>query len=330
MFELDNTKRSDFVTCPRKFQRKWLLNQSPEYGSTPLRYGIAWHACMEGFYNVIADKGWSALKEAMTEGARMGQESFLKESKDKPFYDDYRSLENMMKSFINYIDHFYGDEGLLEVTESEKVFKIKMTPTEFEQEVFPGIDSLYFTGRIDNVVKLNLRPWLLEHKTTGQHLSVQSQRLQRSPQVIGYNYAARAVSKEIPDGSLIVLHHLSAYKSKVSGEYGNPKIDFQRVPHIFSIEDLVNWRLGFMSDAWRLQQCYDNDFFPMSHYSCYTYGKCTYINLCEQNRTFDKEILHGFYIDEDPWDTLKGAEDKLVTVSEEPDFWQDAEVKLLN
>jgi hypothetical protein len=161
---------------------------------------------------------------------------------------------------------------------------------------------------------------------------MQAQTLHRSPQVIGYNYAAKATSllKEIPDGSLIVLHQISAYKSRTTGKYGEPKFEFTRNPQIFSSEDLANWRLSFSADAYALQSCIKYNCFPMRHHSCYTYGACLFVNLCEQNRPIGEEILQGFSVDPNPWDVTKD-ENKLVTIEDtEVKEWDSIQRRILS
>jgi hypothetical protein len=332
MLSLDHTKRSTFVTCPRKYYLQYVRNLIGQNGSPALRYGIGWHATTEGFYSVIAKKGWSAHAEGIAAGAANGQKEWAKESTKYNFNDeDYRNLPNLMRAFVKYLETFHYDEGMMEIIEPEKTFRILINPTKLEQEKFPGIAPYYFTGRMDLEVMLNGRPWILEFKTTSRPISMQVNTLHRSPQVMGYNYAAKASSilKEIPDGSLIVLHQISAYKSRTTGKYGEPKFEFTRNPQIFSVEDLANWRLSFSADAYALQSCLKHNCFPMRQHSCYTYGPCLFINLCEQSRSAGEEIMQGFSVDPNPWDVTKD-EDKLVTITDiDNDLWDSVQRRVV-
>ena len=241
MLHLDNTKRTTYISCPFKYQLQVLRHIYSTYGSTALRYGSVWHKAMEGFYKTIAEQGWNALAEGIKAGSELAAKAWGEESAKFTFNDDYRDLPNMMQAFIAYLDHYHGDEGLMDIVEPESTFKILITPTAFEQETFPGIKPFYFTGQIDLKVLLAGRKWIKEHKTTGRSLTMQAATLNRSPQLIGYNYAQLVLSdsKEVPDGSLVSLHQIIAYKSKVTGNYGKPKFDFQRPPQIFSLNDLT-------------------------------------------------------------------------------------------
>ena len=334
ILEVDNTKRTTSISCPRKFQLNYINHIFSLNGSTALRYGSVWHKILEGFYMTIAAEGWGSLAKAIAVGGKFGHDAWEKESSKFQFYSDYRTLENLMKGFIAYLEFYHGDEGLLEVSRTERVFKILMIPTPFELAKFPGLKPVYFTGQIDLEVELSGRRWIKEHKSTGWYIGKVTQTLQRSPQIVGYNYASYVLAEddELLDGSLVSVFHTSAYKSKVTGEYGKPKFDFSRVPQVFSVKDLALWRFSYMADVYRLQHYYKHNIFPERSHSCYTYGACGYINICEQNKPVGQEILHGYFVDDDPWDVLKGKEDRL-TVHEDNskmDMWDQIQRELLS
>ena len=336
MLKLDNTKRSDYVSCLRKYDIKWHHHIHSYNNSTALRYGIGFHGCMEGFYKHIAEHGWGEVAQAMGMGSAKGMEEFNRDSEKFIYYPDYRTLENMGKSLIQYIDEFRHDEGFLKIIETEKVFEILITPTPMELKWFPGVEPFIYTGRLDLEVELSNMPWIVEFKTTGQPLSVQKSRLHRLTQVMGYIYAGRLVFSTPPEGSLMVLHHLSAYAKKKdgqkTGEYGSPKIQFERVPLIFTDDDLLSFRIGLLSDAWKLQLHSKSNFYPYRHYSCYTYGQCSYVDLCEQNLPVENcRLGDKYFIDSDPWHVAKDTDPKnIITLTEDNTKWLELQQKIYN
>ena len=177
-----------------------------------------------------------------------------------------------------------------------------------EREMFPRVakEGVIFAGRLDADIELDGRPWQMEQKTTGQALSMQKNRLRRAPQGIGYAYADKRLGGE-SEGCLVALHHLSAYKSKVTGEYGKPKIDFDRVPQIYTEGDLEAWRQSFLDNAEKILWNRERGIWPMQQDNCYQYGNCTFTRLCEQNAPLGEEITDGFFEDE-PWDPAPGVE----------------------
>lgn len=309
--ELDNTKRSQFITCDRRYYWQYIRNLRPLQGSTALRYGITWHSMIEAFYSHIKEHGWQHDGKAIEAAIAAAKASWEEISSKQSFYDDYRTLENCIQALLSYIGHFNYDEGMLKVVKTERPFKLSMKLSASEEQAFPLVaqKGLLFAGRIDAEVLLNGRLWQLEQKTTGQALSVQKARLHRSSQLIGYTYAGQRLSKEAeaPDGTLMVLHHLSAYKSKKTGEYGNPKIDFERIPQIYTDGDLQSWRLSFLDTADRILRNEERNVWPMQYDNCYQYGRCSFAALCEQNQPLGEEILDGFYEDE-PWSPAKDVE----------------------
>lgn len=313
MLDLDNSKRSQLSTCDRKYYYQYIKNLRPNQGSSALRYGITWHAAVEAFYNHIKEHGWKHDGGAIAAAIAGAKASWEEESLKQSFYEDYRTLENCVQSLLAYIAHFNYDENMLKIVRTERPFKLSMKLSPEEEKNFPLVSQtgLNFTGKIDAEVLLDGRLWQLEHKTTGQALFTQKQRLRRSPQLIGYAYAgerlAQTEEKEPPDGSLIVFHHLSSRKSKVTGEYGKLKIEFERVPQIYTDGDFASWRLSFIDTSERILRNTERNFWPVQMDNCWQYGRCSYANLCEQNVRLGEEILEG-YFEAEPWEVAKGVE----------------------
>jgi hypothetical protein len=306
MLKIDNTKREAFERCPRLYYWPYVKNYKRTTGNTALRYGSTWHAGMEGFYGHIAEHGWSRDGKAIEKAADAMKKKWDEETAlYDEWYEDYRTLENCFSAFVKYVSVFAADEGMLKVIAPEQAFKIEM-----DIRGKNDIDPFYFTGQIDNVIDLNLVPWQMEHKTTGQAIHIQMQRLQRKAQMIGYFFAGRVIHKaNPPQGSLIVLHHLSAYKSRSkdpnkAGKYGTPKIEFERCPQIFSDNDIKYWKESLLYTVSKIQKCTKEDFWPMQFDSCFTYGRCSFANLCEQCRPLGEEVLDGYFIGPE-WDVSK-------------------------
>jgi hypothetical protein len=312
MLKLDNTKRETFVSCPRKYYLRFILGLYPDKGSTALRYGVVWHDVMSTFYSHIKENGWIKDGGAIEAAILAGKKCWDEYTGEKEFYPDYKTFENLCNCFLQYIDHFAGDEGFMEVLETESLFQIKTHwISDEEEKAFPTLQPFLFTGKKDLTVRLNNQPWFLEHKTTGWALSLKKRDLHRSAQVMGYTYAGKEeFYPEEPAGVLVVFHYLNAYKSKTTGEYGKLKVEFERVPQIFTNEDLANWRLSFLDVAERIQQATIRNIWPMGHDSCYRYGRCEFCDICERNVSLEdiaSKVPYGYYLDE-PWDVTNKGE----------------------
>jgi len=296
---IDNSKRSDFVACPMKYYWTYVRGMHSLKGSTALRYGVVWHAAMEAFYGAVRESGWKSTA-IIEKAAAAVSPAWDKYSEKLTFWDDYRTKENLMLSLMQFIDHYAGDEGMLKVIAPETKFKLDMVATRpSERDVLP----FFFTGKIDLEVRLNGRLWIIDHKTTGQSLSVQVPRLNKSPQFMGYEYAARRILHENPEGALIMMHYLLSRKKK-DGTYGKLSIDFQRAAQIYSDDDLVDWRASLFETVKQIQHCAETNTWTKRFDNCYQYGQCKYAFLCDQHRPEGEEVIEdNFYIDV-PWDVL--------------------------
>lgn len=303
LLHLDNTQRSTWVSCKRKWYWKNVRHLSPLFGSTALRYGKSWHAGQDAFYNSILKEGWKRNGSAVEEAILAIKAEWDKCTEKEQFYDDYRTLENCIKAFLVYIGHFALDEGNLKVVNTERAFRVLM------QSTISGA-SYWFMGRIDTEVSLDGMNWIMEHKTTGQPIDVQANRLSRSAQGMGYNYALKRMYADddiAPQGILMVLHHLSARKSKTTGQYGQPTIDFRRSPQIYSNYDLVEWKSSFDTVAEEILDAQERGLFPQNHDSCFDFGSCPYLGLCDQQCGLKEVNISGFREEENPWTPMQDA-----------------------
>lgn len=289
--DIDNTKRRSYALCPRRFYWEHCRNLRPHFGSTALRYGTTWHAIMEAYYGTIKEKGWSEESSAITTGALAGKAAWEKESEGRKFFDDYRTLENCLSAFIAHVSHYQEDRQFMEILEVEKTFSVPLS------------NDFNFVGKIDGKVRLNETVWLMEHKTTGMPIDKQLKTLLRDPQVIGYTYAGSRGDNEL-EGILIPMHHLSASKSRTTGSYGKPRIEFRRSPQIFTEGDITSWLESILWTAGHIAESKEKNFWPMQLDSCYHFGACSYTSLCEQNVPVDETNVTN-YIEVTHWNVLE-------------------------
>lgn len=291
--KLDNSKRSTFVKCPYRYNLAYVKGIVPSTGSTSLRYGSCFHSAMEGLYSHIAENGWTKDGGALSRAAEMARAKWDELTNSQRYYNDYRDINTLLKALVLYYNHFYADEGMIEVLATEMAFKVNLP------------DDVLFTGRLDMEMKLSGQQWVNEFKTTGRAISYIAQQQNRDPQFIGYAYALRKIYGEDIEGFLITYHHLSAYKSKKTGDYGEPKIEFDRIPQFFTDNDLTEWLESFLYTAYQIRTCIANDAWPKQFDSCYVYGACPYLFLCEQRvRAGSEHLADKYTITQNIWDVL--------------------------
>jgi hypothetical protein len=300
--KMDNSKRAQFRKCKRKHFISEELGYKSNFGSTALRAGSTYHAMQEGYCKQIIQDP-NSYELAIAAGIEAGKVKWDKESEGKTFFPDYRTFQNVCNLFISYIQYYTTDQQMLEIIKTEQKFECPLIPeTEEEKKVFPsGIEAI-FTGRIDLVVSMGGSHWIFDHKTTGGELQMTGSRLNRSAQLIGYTLAGRTLYSEPIEGSIVGLAHFSSYKSKKTGEYGELKTDFLRVPQIFSSEDIKQWKLQFFDTLTELVRAKESGQWPVDFDSCYQYGACTFIGICQQGRPVEECNFSDYHIEQ--WDVL--------------------------
>lgn len=314
LLKIDFSGTDSYYTCPLKYHLKQKGWES-QYGNTALRMGGVFHAGMEGYYTNIKENGWSRDGKAVQQMLEYAGKEWAERTGDKQFYEDHRTLPFVVDLMTRYIDYFYGDHGFLEVVHTERAYKLLIKPTKADLQRYPWLKPFWFTGKIDMECKLNGMHWTNEFKTTGWRLDQLIDELNRSPQIMGYAYAKNHVYNEPPEGCLVTVAFGTARKVK-SGGYGKPSIDFRRVPQIYNEVDLKHWREHFISLAAQIQYSRNTNYFPPRLQSCYNYGRCGYLNLCEQSCDIEDANFRG-YIQEEPWEvTAEVAPEELITAEE--------------
>jgi hypothetical protein len=308
---LDYSKGSTVNDCLRKYNLSHNQGWDSIYGSTALRFGSAFHAGMDGFYGYIAEHGWTRDGKALEQMIFFAEKDWKEESKEKTFFIDYRTFENLIILLSRYVDHFYNDEGFVKIFHTERAFKLLMKPTKEDKRNFPWLKPFYFTGKLDQECELNGARWINEFKTTGWSINQLKNQLQRSPQIIGYNYASRKCFDIKPEGNLVTIAYCTSRKSKATENYGKLTTDFARVPMVFSDDDLALWRSHFIAIAARVQQATERNYFPPNISSCYNYGRCKYLNICEQPCSPEKASFNG-YEKKPLWDVTKTVKGNVI------------------
>lgn len=305
---LDNTKRSMFRQCKKKYFLSAIKGIQSNFGSTAIRFGVCWHGIQEGYHTYVKENGWpddsASWSKALTVALELGKEKWDKESGKKNYFEDYKNFNTAVNAFNSYLEFFKDDKLYIKILNTEKKFECPIeAENELEDKLLSKIPPVIFTGRIDLCVEMDYQKWIFDFKTTGWRLDEVISKANRSPQLIGYSYAGKKVLDFEPNGCLASFCYIGAYKSKKTGEYGDVKYEFRRVPQIYTKGDIVAWKLSFIDTAREVNFCMENNYFPESFDNCYQYGVCPYLKLCQQHTEFENLNLEGYH--EEFWDVLE-------------------------
>lgn len=303
-FVLDNSRRSTFAKCPYRYWLTYEKGILPSRGSSAIRYGSVFHSGMEGFYSHIKEFGWTADGKALQRAVQYTSAAWEKISEEQSFIEDYRTLDAAVTSIVHYINHFAADEQMLKVLNTERAFKILVTP------------GIYFSGKLDLEMLLSGQKWINEFKTTGRNISFVANQQHRDSQFNGYTWAMQKLDTSMPEGILVTYHMLIAYKSKKTGLYGDAKMEFERLPQFFTEQDHTDWRDEFLWTADQIVDSKEKNNFPRRYDSCHLYGSCPYLFLCEQRRPREELNLAGMYKVRTPWNVLETVPKENVIIVE--------------
>lgn len=314
LLTIDNSKRTCYQTCPRKYQYLYILHIISVKGSSALRYGICFHEGMRAMYAHVAKNNWSRDGVPLLKAMEAGKKRWEEEEKRVEVEPDFRTLDTLMLAIMSYIDRFSQDDQLLKIVDAEVKFKILVEKS--------GLQPFYLTGGIDLEVFMNGIPWIEEFKTTRYQMESYAQKVSRSSQVYTYCWAGNKVLASPPEGAFIVIHSLTAARSRKTDEWGTPKIDFLRLPVLVSKQEIKEFEDGLIKDIISIQKDTGTGNFQQRFESCFTefYGRfypCEYLSLCEQRKPAEEVILgYQYKIDEVPWDVLQGLESVQVRTAE--------------
>lgn len=291
----DNTMLSTYKECPRKFQIRHLLHWRPAGTAAPLVFGSSWHAAMDTVWQHGQAYNQRDLREfaALTFKEKWVGEGFPEEL-DLPDLERLGArtpmvAEEMLKEYIE--QRWRMIQGC-EIIAVEQPFAVPL----------PGIQDVWYVGRLDKVLAYNGQKLIIEHKTTteykidGGFKTTYIESWDMDSQVKGYEFGGGLyydIEQVWVDAALV--------HKKV-----HDKFRFVPVQHTNTM--LMEWVGNTVEWVRRLQHDISTGFFPKNEGACVgKYGPCANADIC---RTCDDPTKLGGvperYVVEpwSPFDTL--------------------------
>ena len=275
---IDTTKLSTFVDCPRKYFFEYELGWRPELTDHNLIFGEAWHAALATLYQIGNEPlgGMAPIDIAYVSFLDVYRQHFQEHTDDmyapKSPYLAYEALQN-------YIDvYFSKDVTTYEVQHIEAVGYVSI---ELIGEEPRDPAKLYF--RQDLIARNRNDGTIvsIEHKTTGRADRKWYQQWQLSLQVGTYTHA------------LYFLYRLAdVYGVVINGVVFNKKgPELIRIPCVKILPQMYSWYetvryylTALHHEKQVLSQCAEGDSylraFPMNPNSCTKYFGCRYHDFC--------------------------------------------------
>lgn len=326
---LTNSMRRCFYDCPRKYNLSNVQLYRPVVGSEALRFGSAFHACLEAYWNGAGLCGMIDAVPREIEGVEVD-----------PF-----TRETLLVLAAAYFSRWSeSDAETFEMLGAEKYFEAPL----MNPETRAPSRTWKLAGKIDAVAreKATGRVIIVEHKTSGVDIGPDSDywlKLQMDGQVSGYYVGAASLGLEVQDclydvirkptikpgmvpqlddaGLKIVVD--SATGERVYKKDGSPRLSagdgmellkreetpaewsdrlaadvaanpdkyFARTMVARSEDDLVEYLFDMWAVGRTIADSEKAGRFPRNPAACDRYGKCEFFNVCAGCASLHDETL---------------------------------------
>ena len=157
----DNSRLSEFKSCPRKFWFHYVQHLVPAHKRIPLDFGTSWHNAMDWLYINFFENG----KEGVELG-KLAYDGFMESWVELGYpseiplgdLDKYkaRTPGTAREMIMNYVLTRTNWLKTLELVKVELPFAVPLDPDN---------PNRFYVGRLDKVVKEKGYYWVIEHKT---------------------------------------------------------------------------------------------------------------------------------------------------------------------
>jgi hypothetical protein len=254
----------DFRKCQKYWEWKYVHKLLPLTDAAALSNGKAFHDSMEIYYTNLKEgtPSPSALLIALN---KLHEFPLLE--------DDMRKLDDALRM---YSMHYANDNFKILAIEQdfEQLFTIKVRRAKYTKNV-----RVYLTGRIDLIVEINGKVYIIDHKTTKWIIGKVAEANELSDQATGYIALWNAAHPENPAHA--AMYNIVKLEARMSG--GDPTKDLMRPVVYRSQADIDGFLLDIAETSREIQQklTKPNCRFVKDRNACFLYNsKCAYADLC--------------------------------------------------
>jgi len=289
--QIDNSSLEVFCTCPRAAEYK-LVHARESGGSAALVYGGAVHIGLETWYKHADEPSF------WDEALPLIEDTF---SKTPPPLGEWRTFEKCIDTLQRYIKKYPTEPFSIQTyngqPQIERAFSLPLTVVELnvqtdysfssivdpdtyplelaDQPVYISEVHVYWTGKIDMLIDLDSRPYILDHKTTSVAGPQYFKEYELSQQTIGYCWAAsRLYGAPITD---FLLNCIIGRKPTPSGV----GCEFTRQRYNYRPDQITEWETNITVLVSDFLSNLARGFFPQATKWCFgKYGECPYFQTC--------------------------------------------------
>jgi len=296
--QIDNSSLERFNTCPKSAY--WYLVKGKETAgrNAATEFGRCIHHALERRYEL--DGPGAVNNETIRECNRLIQQFFI----DSPAgIEEWRNQEQAIMVFSNYISTYLDEPW--EIISLERPFSLPLMTVEVDAKLPMDVKhaaagtqvdeiDVYWTGRIDMLVKHNEANRLVDHKTTSVLGPTYWRAFDMSQQMEGYCWAAEQITGQ--NFNDVIINVLASRRPTKTGK----KVEFARENFHYTPLRIDRWRENTKTlVAGFIQDLFENSFAYKTAWCVGKYGTCPYHDVCKLDTEAQQEITinSGFYQD---------------------------------
>lgn len=313
-FAYDATSLDLFRTCPRKYQLTMLEGWHQKSQPPPLRWGIAYHTCMETWHKLLflkppteqtdEHKTW-CLHRVVRLAGLLGE--------TLPPGDITRTKETLIRSVVWYLDQFWNDRTKTIILSDGKPaveysFMIPLTELEWNDSKSGPTKKvqIYYCGHIDRLISYARNNYPTDFKSTGYLLNAEFfEAFKPNGQMSGYNIAGHVLLKNEGGVDGIVIDGI---------QLGVNFTRFQRTFISYTPEEIEEDIQDIKAWIGHVQKCAEENYWPKNPTSCGRFFKtqereiintgCHFREICSKPPHIRPTYLKGNFVKQ-TWDPLK-------------------------
>lgn len=344
ILHIDHSSLENFNNCARRAEYSLVQRRQPVRNTSALSFGTAIHKALETSLRVDAIDRNSELVTSKQSS------DILEHFSSNPVpMDEWRTADRALDIMARYRKQFEHDVfDVLEINDRPMVevpFALPLGTVEIDDEVdyaanivlgkevadtIKEYDKTFYcrtihvlwTGRIDAIIVMDGKIWVMDHKTTSMGGDTFLKQFQLSAQTVGYTWAAQELLEQLPfkdwqmhyeklrgpdniDTTPVVsgllLNGIISRKPSRTGT----AVEFLRQRFLYDSYMLDEWKHNTLTLVSDFLTHLQRGFFPMQTTWCIgKYGVCPYFDVCNLPPQQRPVLLNSNLYEDITWSPL--------------------------
>lgn len=319
---IDNSTLDLYNLCPREGEYGHMRNFVSASDKVALNFGAGAHEGFKWRYTVCDTS-------PVDSAAQLAQnEVITKHFNDHPQpMDEFRCPSLCHELMARYNERYQQEPFTIETNPRTKKKCVEQSVMLFLGTLYqrpynasglslaePVAIDLYYTGRIDLIIRDSSGLWVLDHKTTFQFGQQFSDSMSMSAQFLGYAWAWQTLTGELPAGYIInaIRVRRPTQKSLLAEDFfrsSGADTDFIRLPYYITQDLIDEWKENTLALVSTILYHHSSGTFPMNRTQCVRkWGSCQFFEVCNCNRGQRLDILQSQAFMQNEWSPLNKVE----------------------